>query len=214
MLGINTDLLPNCLNQVFVAVIMSMAFMEPVFADERIAFYESKGELARYSIKSEDELSLRIVVFVKLRDGSLHLPKLYYYQGHKTPIGVRDVEKEGGLSIAAGKKFPGIILPVAKDIEKYILLVRTTFPVDSVKDGQSVKEWKFTDWSFVEVAALDVAKDKPIPIPSVEALSKRTADQEALFQKLMELYNAALKEEQERQRQPVTDRSKVPWYAR
>ncbi len=212
-MGMNAILLPNCL-KVFVALIASMAFMGRSSADERIAYYESKGELARYSIESHDELPLRIVIFVKRRDGSLHLPRLYYYQGHKTLLGVRDVEKEGGLSIAAGQKFPGINLPVAKDIEKYVLLVRTTFPVSSEKDGQAVKEWKFTDWSFIEVAASDVAKDKPIPIPSVETLSKRTAEQEALFQELMKLYNAALKEEQERQRQPVTDRTKVPWYAR
>lgn len=210
----NTIILSNFLNKVFVALIVSMAFIEPLFAGERIAYYESKGELARYSIKSHDEFPLRIVIFVKLRDGSLHLPKLFYYQGHKTPIGVRDVEKEGGLSIAAGKKFPGIKLPVAKDIEKYVLLVRTTFPVNSEKGGQAVKEWKFTDWSFIEVAVQDVAKSDPIPVPSVETLSKRTAEQESLFQELMELYNAALKEEQERQRQPVADRSKVPWYAR
>jgi hypothetical protein len=190
-----------------------MASASHAIADDGLAYYESKGGVAKFSIKASDDV-LDVVRLVRLRDGALHLPKLYFYQGHQTLIGVRDVEKEGGLAIAAGKKLPRINLPVAENIEKYFLLVRTTFPVDSVKDGQAVKEWKFTDWSFIEVAAQDVAKDKPIPVPSVETLSKRTAEQEALFQELMELYNAALKEEHERQRQPVTDRTKVPWYAR
>lgn len=214
MLGMNTNIPKRFVLRLFVCSLTLAPSAIPAIAADSLSYYESKGDLEKLSLESHDEFPLRIVIFVKLLDGSLHLPRLYFYQGHQTLIGVRDVEKEGGLSIAAGKKFPGINLPVAKDIEKYVLLVRTTFPVDSVKDGQAVKEWKFTDWSFIEVAARDVVKDKPIPIPPVETLSKRTAEQEALFQELMELYNAALEEEQERQRQPVTDRTKVPWYAR
>lgn len=213
MLSINTNILKQFVLGLLVCTLTVVASASHAIANDGLAYYESKGGVAKFSIKASDDV-LDVVIVVRLRDGSLQLPKLYYYQGHQTLIGVRDVEKEGGLAIAAGKKLPGIKLPVSKDIEKYVLLVRTTFPVDSVKDGQAVKEWKFTDWSFIEVSANDVAKDKPIPIPSVEALSKRTAEQEGLFQELMKLYNAALKEEQERQRQPVTDRTKVPWYAR
>jgi hypothetical protein len=213
-MGMNTILLSNCINQVFLALIMNMAFMEPLFADERIAYYESKGEIARYSIKSHDELPLRIVIFVKLRDCSLHLPKLYFYQAHKTLIGVRKVEKEGGLSSAASKQFPSIWLPVAKDIEKYILLVRTTFPVDSEKDGQAVKEWKFTDWSFIEVSASDVTTGTPISVPSIKELSNRTEEQEKLYKELTETYDVVLKDVEEQMKQPVTERTKVPWYAR
>ena len=80
MLRINKTFLPKLFNRVFVTLIVSMAFMARSSADERIAYYESKGELARYSIESHDKLPLRIVIFVKLRDGSLYLPKLYYYQ--------------------------------------------------------------------------------------------------------------------------------------
>ena len=213
MLCISTNITQRFVLGTIVCSLTLMASASHAIADDGLAYYESKGGVAKFSIKASDDV-LDVVRLVRLRDGALHLPKLYFYQGHQTLIGVRDVEKEGGLAIAAGKKLPRINLPVAENIEKYFLLVRTTFPVDSVKDGQAVKEWKFTDWSFIEVAAQDVAKDKPIPVPSVETLSKRTAEQEALFQELMELYNAALKEEHERQRQPVTDRTKVPWYAR
>ena len=212
-MGMNANIVKSVLEKLLVCATLSMVSMSNAFAAGRLSYYESKGGVVKFSLELSDD-RVDIVKLVKLRDGSLHLPKLYYYQGHKTPIGFRKVEKEGGLSIAAGKKFSGIILPVAEDIEKYMLLVRTAYPVDSVKDGQAVKEWKFTDWIFVEVAAQDVAKDTPIPIPSVKTLSKRNAEQDVLFQELMELYNAALKEEQERQRQPVINRTKVPWYAR
>lgn len=214
MLAMNTNIPKRFVLWLFVCSLTLADSACHAIAADRLSYYESNGDLQKFALESHDEFPLRMVIFVRVRDGSLHLPKLHFYQLKKTLIGVRKIEKEVGLSCAASKQFPSIWLPVAKDIEKYVLLVRTTFPVDSVKDGQAVKEWKFTDWSFIEVAATDVAKGKPIPIPSVETLSKRTAEQEALFQELMDLYNAALKEEQERQRQPVTDRSKVPWYAR
>lgn len=211
-MGTNIRTPMNCL-RTFICLLYSSGFMSTVLAVDRVSYYESEGGVDKYSLKLSDD-SVEIVRFVKLLNGSLHLPKLYYKQGHQTMIGVRDVEKEGGLSIAAGKKYPGIMLPVAKDIDKYIFLVRTTFPVNSEKDGQAVKEWKFTDWSFIEVSASDVTTESPISIPSIKELSNRTEEQEKLFKKLIETYDVVLKDVEEQMKQPITDRSKVPWYAR
>ena len=182
-----------------------------VKAEVRSVYYESKGEVATFSLDHNAHY-LGIAVFVRLQDGSLQFPKLYYYQGHHTPIGVRKVEKVGDLSRGTTKELRNLRLPLSNEIQSYLLYIRTSYPEEVEKQGVRRIVYKFTDWSYMEVPAKDVSPDKPIKIPPFAELKNLNPDQEKVLKELNEMYSEARKAREAEAAKPITDRSEVPWY--
>src|SRR5687767_7106651 len=63
-------------------------------------YHHSKGHVIDVPVQPADE-RISLTPFVRLKDGTLELPTLFYLQKHHTSLGVQDVEKRGQMSVVA-----------------------------------------------------------------------------------------------------------------
>jgi len=153
-------------------------------------FRESRGAVAAFSAEVTDPV-IRVATFVRLKDGSVVFPHLYFYQLRKSGIlgGVRNVEKSGrtyySLSQKGNAKKSNLLqLPVSKEITEYLLLVRRSFHQDKVpkfvvsteRDPIKVMlgnktEYVWANWQLLTIPASEISPKKPIVFPSYEELA-------------------------------------------
>ncbi len=84
-------------------------------------YHHSKGHVIDVRVQPADE-RISLTPFVRLKDGTVELPKLFYLHKHHTSTGVRDVERRGQMSVVAAPYRKSIKLPVSSDIEEYLFL--------------------------------------------------------------------------------------------
>ena len=179
-------------------------------------YRESRGEVVKFDVMQTDPV-LRVTWFVKLQDDTVIRPKLYYYQGHKTLIGVRQVEKSTRTSQTTTperKRF--LYLPTSEEIATYLLLIRTSV----LKEGRERKikfdkaDYEMGDWRLLEIDAKDLTPEKPLVIPAYEELAKRelTKEQKKLLEDLVQKYEVLLAAAKVKANTPVKSGDKRPWW--
>jgi hypothetical protein len=189
-----------------------IALMACAQAKDANEYRESQREVAKVAVTLNGEF-LEAVTFLRLSDGSLQDPVIYYYQGHYTGTGVQRVEKPGNVSQMISKDRQFLFLPVSTNISDYLFLVRQATVKRDVVDGVTRKSTKWSRWAFFEISAAQVRKEPRISVPPFEAIEKLAGERETLLSELEAMYEKAKAAADIRAKTPVK-RSDVPWYAR
>jgi len=156
-------------------------------------YRESQGKVTKFTVELTDRALTIATPFIKLQDGSVIQPKMYYYQYHKTLIGVRQVEKGSRIFRSIGRdldaKYRAYYLPTSEEIVTYFFLVRTSV----LKEGRKRKakfekaDYEMGDWQLLEIEAKDLSPEKPLVIPSYKR--ELTKEQKELLQDLVQRYD-------------------------
>jgi len=173
----------------------------------------SQGRAAKFEIQPGDD-HLRIVTYLKLRNGTIQEPRVHYFQKHFTMLGTRSVEKPGGLWTSVFPQHQSIYLPVSKDIEQYLFLISRGMIKETQAEGQTTKAFHWTDWQILEVSSEEVVRNKQIAIPPFDEIVKKADENKELLEKLRVMYEKARADAEKKMNTPVKDKSEVPWYAR
>ncbi len=189
-------------------------------ADAPGVYRESQGTVAEFTAELTDRTLTIAVAFIKLQDGTVIHPKVYYYQVHKTLIGVRSVEKLGRLWRTFGRDrkptYRALHLPTSEEIATHLLLVRTSV----LKEGRKRKakfdkeDYEMGDWQLLEIEAKDLSPEKPLVIPAFEELTKRklTKEQKELLADLVQRYDVLEAAAWKKAATPVKPGDKKPWW--
>jgi len=158
-------------------------------------YRESQGKVAMFTTKPVDRV-LRITRFVKLQDGTVIRPILYYYQLRRGFLfGFDRVEECGRTFRTVGRSgnslSRSLYLPVSEEIATHVLLVQTSFPREIKKYGETRTRYIWADWQLIEIDAKDLSPEKPIAIPAYEELAKReqTKEKKELLKDLVQRYD-------------------------
>lgn len=197
-----------CLIAFFSLLVISTGCASAAQPDE---YRESQNRVKNLTTDIADDY-LRIVTFVRLADGSIQDPKLYYYQTHHTAFGVRKVEKPGRLWSNVTKTRKAIYLPVADDISAYLFLVSKPTVSNVVKDGVKKTMTDWSEWLLYEAPAKEVLDKKAVSFPPFEELIENAGEHEELAARLRQEYAKAEAAAKVRMNTPVKSRSEVPWY--
>jgi hypothetical protein len=172
-------------------------------------YRQSDGRIVSVQAQSTDHY-LQVLTFVELKDGTWQFPKRYFDQKHFTPIGVRDVEKPGGLmSIVVSPRIKPLFLPTDDEIKDYLFMYRT-----AKKGTDPKKEVEWSEWHLFRVAKAEVLKPGTFTFPEHLGLKEATQKEQALCAKLIATFEAALAESLRKMNEPIKHDTKVPWYAR
>lgn len=166
--------------------------------DNAELYRESDGEVAAFTVEPKDPV-IRVAAFVRLQDGSVIHPRLYYYQTDLSGIlgGARRVEKPGRTFRSIGRDFESkyrkLYLPLSEEIKTYLFLVSTNYPKDIEVMGSTETIYLRHDWQLWELAASNLSPTKPIVFPGYEELNERgiSREREALRKQMVELYEKA-----------------------
>jgi hypothetical protein len=176
-------------------------------------YWESNDAVIKVEAELTGDDYLRVVTFLRLRDGSIQDPKIRYYQSHYTAIGVQRVEKPGRLSQVVTNDGKLLYLPTSDEIADYLFLVQKPIITKVEKDGVMKQVTNWTDWQLFEVRAKDVLQQDRVTLPAFEECAAKAADKKELLKKLRALYSAAHKAATIKMNTPIKSRSEVPWYA-
>ncbi len=165
-------------------------------------YQESKGKIVKISARSSDSV-IRVARFVRLRDGSVICPKLYYYQVTRSGFlgGIRDVEQSGRTYRTLGTDAKPLYLPKSDEISAHLLLVRRFYPKDAVPEYVDEVEvdpigirlgYKsdkvLSNWELLEVPVEEISPDTPFVFPTYEELATRelSEEQQTLLKELVQ----------------------------
>jgi len=199
-------------------------------ADAPSVYRESQGKVEEFTVEQFDR-TLRITAFIQLQDGTVIHPTVYYYQVHKTLIGVRKVEKPGRLWRTFGRDrdplYRKLHLPRSKEIALHLIMVRRSFHKDSVpkyvikaepdplyKILGNKTDYVWANWQLLEIEAKDLSPNKPLVIPAYEELAKReqTKEQKELLEDLVQRYDKTAAAARKRAATPTKPGDKKPWW--
>jgi len=192
-------------------------------ADPPGVYRESKGKVARFTVELTDQALMIAAPFIKLEDGSVIDPTLYFYQLREGfLLGVSKVERSGRTFRSIGRDSKAIYrayyLPVSEEIDTYLILVRKGFHKDSVPKYVNKTErnptgillgyksdYVLANWQLLEIPAKDISPEKPIVIPAYEELAKRelTKEKKELLEDLVQRYEKASAAARKRMVTPV-----------
>ena len=143
---------------------------------------------------------------------------VYYYQYHKTALGVRQVEKSARTFRSMGRdleaKYRALHLPVSEEIATHLLLVRTSILKGKKANDEQKPEYEMAAWQLIEVEAKDISPEQPLLIPAYEELSNRelTKEQNELLQDLVKKYDKIVAVAKKKAATPVKPGDKKPWW--
>jgi len=177
--------------QISIVHFLTFMLMGCAHAETPGEYRESNGKVVKFVVKQSDPIH-RITWFLKLKDGSVIRPEIYYYQTQFTLLGIQRVEESARTSQTTStnkKKF--IYLPYSEEIDTYLLLVRTPVPKEVEKDGKTETVYEQSALLLLEIPAKDVSPEKPLVFPSYEELSSRELpkEQQKLLKDLVKRYD-------------------------
>ncbi len=161
-----------------------------VFAQDSREYRESRGQVSKISVTQSD-VYLDVVIFLKLENNSLQDPKIYYYQVKQVFTGWRKIEFPGRLWTSTNKNRPLLYVPISKDIQDYLFLIRKPIPKKVEVDGRTKTEYDWTDWHLLQVSAKDIADKKELVIPPFDEIVEESNEHKELLEKLRAMYEAA-----------------------
>jgi hypothetical protein len=171
-------------------------------------YRESRGEVTRVDTRQSDPY-LGVVAFVRLNNGTLVRPTLYFKQLRQTLNGWKELEELGGLEVTCVLGMPRLAIPLAVEIREYLFLMRTPILRDKGNSGGSgEREWN--PWVLQVSSADEIAGKKVITLLPYAELSERAAEVATPLKKVLELYTIAKSEQDEQARTPVPPRRVFP----
>lgn len=197
----------------FYIIVLFAALLQQIGCKEagsRRVYRESDGEVAAFKTEPADPV-LRVATFVRLRDGSVIHPRLYYYQIDKSGIlgGARRVEKPGRTFRSMGRELESksrkIYLPLSEEISSYLFLVSTNYSKDIEVMRSTETIYLRDDWQLLELATSDLSPTGPIVFPKYAELKERelSGEREASRRELVKLYERAAKVARRKSSTPV-----------
>jgi hypothetical protein len=170
-------------------------------AEDSREYRESRGQVSKISV-TQSEIYLRIAPVLRLRDGRLQIPKLHYYQVEQVFTGWRKIEFPGRLSSPINKNRPLLYVPISKNIQDYLFLIRKPIPKKVDVDGNTKTEYDWTDWHLLQVSAKDIAVDKSLVIPPFDEIVEESSKQKELLEEVRTMYEMARAEAEKKMNTP------------
>ena len=200
-MGMIASVLQRISSRDAMALVLIILMEVQACAQDSREYRESQGEVQEIPV-TQSETYLRIATLIKLRDGKLQIPKLHYYQVEQVFTGWRKIEFPGRLSSPTNKNRPLLYVPISKDIQDYLFLIRKPIPKKVEVDGKTKTEYDWTDWQLLQVSADDIAVDKPLVIPPFDEIVEESKQHTELQEKVRTMYETARAEAEKKMNTP------------
>lgn len=203
--------------RILALLVFLVCSMRCTHADIPDEYRESQGKVAKFSVDLSDPV-LRVTEFLRLQDGSVIRPKVFYYKTQRILFRPRRVEESARTFRTLGRDVPAthrvLYLPTSEEIATYLILVRKSFPKEVEKDGKRKTEYIWADWQLLEIKSEDISSEKPLVIPAFEELTKRelTKEQKELLTDLVQRYDNQAAAARKKAATPVKPGDKKPWW--
>ena len=182
----------NGMQEIIITFILIVVMVGCVSANAPGEYRESQGSVVKFTVEQSTPV-LTITWFVKLQDGLVIRPKIFFYQARQVLFAFRSVEESARIwQITSTKARNFLYLPYSKEINTYLLLIRAPLPKEVEKDGKIETIYEQSEWQLLEIPAKEVSPEEPIVIPAFEELIKRELPKEKqeLLNDLVTKYNA------------------------
>ena len=200
-MGMIASVLQRISSRDAMALVLIILMEVQACAQDSREYRESQGEVQEIPV-TQSETYLRIATLIKLRDGKLQIPKLHYYQVEQVFTGWRKIEFPGRLSSPTNKNRPLLYVPISKDIQDYLFLIRKPIPKKVEVDGRTKTEYDWTDWHLLQVSADDIADKKALVIPPFDEIVEESNQHKELQEKVRTMYETARAEAEKKMNTP------------
>ena len=181
--------------------------------DAQERYLQSRKEVVKINLILADEY-LVLAVYVKLRNGSLQHPKIETWQTHHTLAGVMRVEKPERLTRAVSRTKPFFYLPVSKEIDEYLILVRKPTVSKVEENGVVTEKTEWSEWFLFPLQAEELSSDRRLKVPLFSDLVKAAEEQKELLELLRTKHAEATAAAIKKMNTPIRSGDEVPWYAK